>query len=112
VRSYSAWSYSLPFPYFHFVNIPTVCDESSFEFFNAELNTFRKGLEKFVGKPITDDDLACAIKVHNENRQKVRALYEFRKADPPFVSGTELTMVLTVGSSLPIEEANALFDQV
>ena len=112
VRSYSAWSYSLPFPYFHFVNIPTVCDESSFEFFNAELNTFRKGLEKFVGKPITDDDLARAIKVHNENRQKVRALYEFRKADPPFVSGTELTMVLTVGSSLPIEEANALFDQV
>jgi bcr-type benzoyl-CoA reductase subunit C len=112
VRSYSVWSYSLPFPYFHFVNIPTVCDESSFEFFNAELNTFRKSLGKFVGRPITDEDLAKAIRVHNENRDKVRALYEFRKADPPLISGTELTMVLTVGSSLPIDEANALFDQV
>ena len=112
VRSYSAWTYSLPYSYFHFVNIPTVCDESSFEFFNAELNTFRRSLEKFSGKAITDDDLAKAIRVHNENRDKVKALYEFRKADPPLISGTELTMVLTVGSSLPIVEANALFDQV
>jgi bcr-type benzoyl-CoA reductase subunit C len=112
VRSYSAWSYSLPYSYFHFVNIPSVCIESSFEFFGAELNDFRKSLEKFVGRAITDDDLARAIRVHNENRDKVRALYEFRKADPPFISGTELTMMLTVGSSLPIGEANILFDQV
>ena len=112
VRSYSVWSYSLPYSYFHFVNIPTVCDESSFEFFSAELNTFRRGLEKFSGKAITDEALAEAIQVHNENRDKVKALYEFRKADPPLISGTELTMVLTVGSSLPIGEANALFDQV
>jgi benzoyl-CoA reductase subunit C len=111
VRSYSVWSYFLPFPYFHFVNIPTVCDESSFEFFNAELNTFRKSLGEFIRRPITDEDLARAIRVHNENRDKVKALYEFRKGDPPLISGTELTMVLTVGSSLPIDEANALFDQ-
>jgi benzoyl-CoA reductase subunit C len=112
VRSFSAWSYALPYSYFHFINIPTVCEESSFEFFNAELNTFRTSLGKFVGKPVTDDDLARAIRVRNENRQKARALYELRKADSPLLSGTELTMVLTVGSSLPIEEANALFDQV
>ena len=112
VRSYSAWSYSLPFPYFHFVNVPTICAESSLEFFNAELNSFRKSLEKFVGKEITDGDLKVAIRVHNENREKVRALYEFRKGDPPLISGTELIKVLTVGSSLPVHEANVLFDQV
>jgi bcr-type benzoyl-CoA reductase subunit C len=112
VRSYSAWTYSLPYSYFHFVNIPTVCDESSFEFFSAELNTFGKSLGKFAGKEITNDDLARAIQVYNASRDKVRALYEFRKADPPLLSGTELTMVLTVGSSLPVHEANALFDQV
>jgi benzoyl-CoA reductase subunit C len=112
VRSYSAWSYALPYSYFHFVNIPTVCVESSFEFFGAELNTFRKSLEKFSGKAITDEDLAQAIRIYNENRDKVRALYEFRKADPPLISGKELTMVLTVGSSLPIGESNTLLDQV
>ena len=112
VRSYSSWSYSLPYSYFHFVNTPTVCVESSFEFFNAELNTFRNSLEKFAGKEITDEDLAQAIRIYNENRDKVRALYEFRKADPPLISGTELTKLLIVGSSLPIAEANALFEQV
>jgi bzd-type benzoyl-CoA reductase N subunit len=112
VRSFSAWTYALPYSYFHFVNIPTVCEESSFEFFGAEINTFRKSLEKFVGRTITDDQLVKAIRVHNENRDKVKALYEFRKADPPLISGTELMRVLTVGSSLPVEEANGLFDQV
>jgi bcr-type benzoyl-CoA reductase subunit C len=112
VRSYSAWSYSLPYSYFHFINIPTVCGESSSEFFDAELNTFRKSLEKFAGKAITDDDLAKTIRTYNENRDKVRALYEFRKADPPLISGSDLTMVLTAGSSLPIGEFNTLLDQV
>jgi bcr-type benzoyl-CoA reductase subunit C len=112
VRSYSAWSYSLPYSYFHFINIPTVCGESSSEFFDAELNTFRKSLEKFAGEAITDDDLAKTIRTYNGNRDKVRALYEFRKADPPLISGTDLTMVLTAGSSLPIGEFNTLLDQV
>ena len=111
VRSYSAWSYSLPYSYFHFINIPTVCGESSSEFFDAELNTFRRSLEKFAGKAITNDDLARTIRIYNENRDKIRALYEFRKADPPLISGTELTMALTVGSSLPIGEFNTLLDQ-
>ena len=112
VRSYSAWSYSLPFSYFHFVNIPSVCDESSFEFFNAELGTFRKSLEKVTGRTITDADLAQAIRLYNEYRDKIIALYDLRKADPPLVSGIEVSKVLTVGSSLPIDEANRLLDEV
>ncbi|NWG01820.1 MAG: 2-hydroxyacyl-CoA dehydratase [Syntrophaceae bacterium] len=112
VRSYSAWSYSLPYSYFHFLNIPTVCVESSFEFFNAELNTFRRSLEKFVGRTITDHDLVQAIRIYNETRDRVRALYNLRKIDPPLLSGKELTMALTVGSSLPVDEFNALLDQV
>ena len=111
-RSYSTWTYSLDLPFSHFINIPSVVKESSFEFFNAELNTFRKALETFVGKEITDDDIAEAIHLYNENRDKAKELYEFRKSDPPMISGTELTKVLTVGSSLPISESNALFDEV
>ena len=112
VRSYSVWSYSLKLPYFHFINIPSVCNESAFEFFNAEVGTFKKTLEAFIGKGITDKDLAEAIRLHNENRDKARSLYDLRKSDPPLISGTEVTMVLTAGSSLPIIESNALFDEV
>jgi benzoyl-CoA reductase subunit C len=112
VRSYSVWNYSLDLPYFHFVNIPSVVKDSSFEFFRDELNAYRRSLEKFTGKPVADANLSVAIKVHNQNRTKVRALYEFRKADPPILSGTELTETLIVAASLPIEESNALLAEV
>jgi benzoyl-CoA reductase/2-hydroxyglutaryl-CoA dehydratase subunit BcrC/BadD/HgdB len=112
VRSYSTWNYSLNLPYFHFVNTPSVVKESSFDFFEEEIKTYQRSLEKFTGKPITDADLSKAIRLHNENRKKARALYDFKKSDPPMISGVELTQVLTVGSSLPVTESNALFDEV
>ena len=112
VRSYPVWQYSLELPYFHFLNTPTVCDPSSFEFFNEELKHYKRILEEFIGREITNEDLSEAIYKHNENRDKARTLYEFRKQDPPLISGTELIMVLTAGSAVPIDEANALFDEV
>ncbi|MBL7212941.1 MAG: 2-hydroxyacyl-CoA dehydratase [Desulfobacteraceae bacterium] len=112
VRGYSAWNYSLDLPYSYFLNIPSVVKESSFEFFNAELNNYRRGLERFVGKEISDDDIAGAIRLHNNNREKAKALYEFTKPEVPLISGTELRKVLAVGLSLPISESNQLFDEV
>jgi benzoyl-CoA reductase subunit C len=112
VRSYSTWNFALNLRYFHFVNTPSVVKESSFEFFEEELKTYTKSLEKFTGKTVTDADLAKAIRLHNENRNKARALYDFKKSDPPMISGVELTKVLIVGSSLPVTEGNALFDEV
>ena len=111
-RSFSTFSYSLDYPYFHFVNIPSVVKEHSFEFFSAELEQFKKSLEEFTGKEITQDALQEAISLHNGNRDRAKAIYEYRKSDPPLISGTELTMTLTAASSLPIGEANALFDEV
>jgi benzoyl-CoA reductase subunit C len=109
-RSYSTWSYSLDLPYSHFINIPSVVKEHSFEFFGEEIKSFRTSLERFMDKDITDDDLNKAIQSHNAYRDKVSNLYNFRKSDPPLVSGVEAMKILTVGSSLPIEEANQLMD--
>jgi len=111
-RSYSTWDYSLDLPYFHFVNIPSVVREASFEFFSAELETFKRTLEGFTKKEITDDALEEAIGQYNSCREKVRALYEFRKPDPPRISGVELGKVLIAVSSIPVGEANLLLDQV
>ena len=111
-RSYSTWAYSLDLPYSHFLNIPSVVKESSFEFFIEELNTCKKGLEKFTGNEISVDALEEAIRLHNANREKVRAVYDLRKMDPPLISGVELSKVLTVTGSLPIGEANDLLDEI
>ena len=109
-RTYSVWRYSLGLPYSHFINVPHTLSESSMEFFEAELNTFRKSLGRFARKEISDSELTKTIDSYNKNRDKAKALYELRKSDPPLISGTEIIKILTVGMSLPVEESNELFD--
>ncbi len=111
-RTYSTWRYTLGLPYSHFVNVPHTVGGASVEFFTDELNTFRKSLGRFVKREISDSDLTTAIQQYNENRDKAKALYEFRKSDPPLISGTEMSKVLTVAMGLPVNEANDLFDEV
>ncbi len=111
-RTYSVWRYSLDLPYSHFINLPHTVRGPSMDFFRAELETFRKSLERFAKKEISDGELTKEIDLYNKNRDKARALYELRKSDPPLISGTELTKILTVGMSLPVAESNELFDNV
>lgn len=111
-RSYSTISYSLGLPYSHFINIPHTTRDISKEFFKAELGTFKKSLGRFAGKEISDESLVQAIKLHNENKARVRKLYQFRKSDPPLISGTEVTKVLVAAMGLPVVEANELLDGV
>jgi len=111
-RTYSVWRYSLGLPYSHFINLPHTVRGPSMEFFQNELQTFRKSLGRFAGQEITDEALAEAIDLYNANRDKAKALYGLRKCDPPLARGTEILKILTVGMSLPVEEANELFDEV
>jgi benzoyl-CoA reductase subunit C len=111
-RTYDIWKYTLGLPYSHFINMPHGADDSSLEFFKAILNTFRKSLGGFAGGEISDDSLAGAVKIYNESRAKLRELAEFRKSDPPLISGTELTKVLVTVMSIPVEESINLLDSV
>ncbi len=111
-RSYSTIRYALGLPYSHFVNIPHSTKDISVEFLRAELDMFRKSLGRFAGKEITDESLHRAIQLHNENRSRVRELYELRKSEPPPISGTEITRALVAAMSLPPEESSHLLDSI
>jgi benzoyl-CoA reductase subunit C len=111
-RTYDVWKYTLGLSYSHFINMPHSDDESSLEFYKTILNTFRKSLGKFAGREISDQSLAQAIKLHNENRARVRELAGLRKSDPPLISGEELVRVLVAIMSIPVEESIGLLDNV
>ncbi len=111
-RTYDIWKYNLKLPYAHFINMPHGTDDASLDFYQDVLNTFRKSLGKFAGKEISNQALAEAIKLHNQNRAKVKELYELRKASPPLVSGEELTKVLIAVMSLPVEESIKMLGEV
>jgi benzoyl-CoA reductase subunit C len=111
-RTYDIWKATLNLPYTHLLNMPHCTDASSMTFFKEILNTFKTSLGKFAGKEITDTALTEAVKVHNENRSRVRALLELRKQQPALISGTEMTKILVASISLPVDESNKLLSDV
>ncbi|MFO7773304.1 MAG: 2-hydroxyacyl-CoA dehydratase family protein [Dehalococcoidia bacterium] len=111
-RTYDIWKYTLNLPYSHFINMPHGADGPSLDFYKAELNTFRRSLSRFAGREISDQHLGEAIGLYNQNRARVRDLYELRKTTPPLISGTELAKLLVVAVSVPVSEATELIDGV
>ena len=111
-KTFDIWSYTLNFPYSHLLNVPHKSDESSAHFFKAELNVFRKSLEQFIGREISDESISEAVQLHNQNRTLIRELYELRKESPPLISGSEMTRVLVASMSIPVEECNELLRSV
>jgi len=112
VKLYDLWIHNIEHAYAHFVNVPHTLSPASIEFFEAELNTFKISLERYTGREITLGELRRSIKLHNEQRTLVQKLYEFRKEDPPPMSGVEMTKVLLAAMSLPVNEANELLESI
>ncbi len=110
--TYNVWKNTLNLPYSHLINMPHSTDGPSLKFYKALLNTFRTSLSKFTGKEISDQSLNQAISLYNQNRAKVRELYELRKASPPLISGAEVAKLLIASVSMPVEEATLLIDSV
>ena len=108
VKLYEIWTYNIKHTYAHFVNVPHTLSPASFEFFETELGTFKRSLERFSGHEVTAEMLSRSIQLHNEQRALVRKLYELRKQDPPLLSGTEMTKVIVAVMSTPVTEANEL----
>jgi len=111
-RTNDVWRDNLKLSYWHFINFPHVTDDPSIEFTKEILRLFIKSLEDFTGKKISDEAIVQAIKLHNENRQLMRNLYDFRKSNPPLISGVEMMKVLVAAMSLPVEESSALIKSV
>lgn len=111
-RTYDVWKYTLGLPYSHLINMPHGTDEPSLDFYQAELNTFRRSLGRFAGREISDQSLTQAIRLYNQNRAKVRELYELRKTSPPLISGAEVAKLLVAGVSIPVAEATELINSV
>jgi benzoyl-CoA reductase/2-hydroxyglutaryl-CoA dehydratase subunit BcrC/BadD/HgdB len=110
VKLYEIWTYDIKHTYAHFVNVPHTLSPASLEFFEAELVTFKRSLERFSEREVTAEALSRSIQLHNEQRALVRKLYDLRKQDPPLLSGAEMTKVIVAVMSTPVTEANELLE--
>jgi benzoyl-CoA reductase subunit C len=99
-QAYTSWdlhidkefSYYLPMP--HHIQSPRATP-----FLRDELETFKKAVEEWTGKTITDEDLDRGIEICNESRRLLRQVYEMRKKDQLPISGLE-AMYMVVSSQM------------
>jgi benzoyl-CoA reductase subunit C len=111
-RTAHIWDVAVKTPYSHFIDIPHTNRENSRERLKELLIDFQKSLESFTGREMSVNKLKESIKKHNEQRRLVRELYDLKKPDPPLISGTETLRVMKALMSLPVEEGNALLQEV
>ncbi|MDO8637497.1 MAG: 2-hydroxyacyl-CoA dehydratase [Dehalococcoidia bacterium] len=95
MQAYRSWTIHIPITFHHFVGMPALVGKASAgDFLLAELKAFKKALEGWLGKTITDADLDKGIEIMNTNRHLLRQIYDLRKPAPPKVTGTEATAMV------------------
>ncbi len=106
------WWDRLPVSFKHYIAMPSQLDEpSAKDLMYSELTAFKRYIEDWTGKAITEKDLDHAIEVYNTNRTLMRQVYELRRLDNPVVSGMEAMEMVLTSQIIDKEEHNKLLKE-
>jgi benzoyl-CoA reductase subunit C len=103
------WQMLFKDKYVRYLDVPqNYQDDVGGRFYVQEMQVLREDLGRLAGREITDADLNASIRVYNDNRDAVRALYAYRAAKPWQAPTSEVYLLLRAGMVLPVEEHTAL----
>jgi benzoyl-CoA reductase subunit C len=106
------WRSYLKYKCSFYLDVPHTAHAPAIEFFKGQLNYFKQVLEETGGKKIEDAKIKEMITLYNKQRRLVHELYGLRKADPSPISGTEVLQVIVALMSMPVDEGNAMLEEV
>ena len=111
-QAFTSWRIHIPVEYNYYLYMPHgVQTPRAYPYLRGELEDFKKSLEEWTGRTITNDDLDRAIEVYNTNRRLMRQVYELRKRNNPPITGLEaMEMVLSSQVTDKEEHDRALKD--
>lgn len=111
-KIYDLWRHCTTIPRTYFINTPHSITENALKFFCKELKRFKEWLMNSFRTEISEENLKNAIETFNENRRLLRQLYELRKPNPPFVSGSEALEIVLSSMMIPKNEHNKLLHEL
>ncbi len=106
------WEHELKLPFHHYIDMPHVVRENSFEQFKEKLIMFQKAMEAYTGRALDRERIQQEIRVHNRQRALVRKLYDLRKENPPLLSGAENLEIMIALMCMPIEEGSIMLEEI
>lgn len=102
-----------PPPYLDVVYLPGMLTHPVFESFLIQnLRNLKASLEKFSGRPVSDDALRESIELYNRNRNLLRELYDLRRENPSLIKAKEMAAVVQSSMLMPKEEHNRMLEKL
>jgi benzoyl-CoA reductase subunit C len=112
-QAYTSWIKHKPVEFEKFLCMPhKVQSPHAYEFLSEELIVFKKEIEQWTGKKITDKDLENAIKIYNENRRLMKQLYDLRKRDNPPITGEDVMEIVIAMQMMDKAEHNKMLKEI
>jgi len=99
-QTFTSWDLHIPVDFKYYLPHPmSVQSPQAVPYLIEELKEFKKAVEEWIGKEITDKDLKRGIEIMNNNRRLLQQVYELRKKPNPPLTGLE-AMLMVVSSQM------------
>ena len=99
-QAFTSWDLHIPLDFKYYLPHPMhVQSPHAVPYLTEELILFKKAVEEWTGKQITEEDLKRGIEIMNANRRLLQQVYELRKKPNPPLTGLE-AMLMVVSSQM------------
>jgi benzoyl-CoA reductase subunit C len=103
-QAFTSWDLHIPVDFSYYLPHPMhVQSPHAVTYLTEELKEFKKAIEEWTGKTITNDDIKRGIEIMNKNRRLLQEVYELRKGPNPPLTGLE-AMIMVVSSQMTDKE--------
>ena len=112
-QSFASWKNHVPVDFAYYMCFPSkVQTEHARPYLKGEFEKFKKSLEEWTGKTITDEKLKESAELYNENRQLMHEVYDLRKGPNPQVTGLEAMVMVASSFFVDKKDHNAELKRV
>ena len=103
------WRLEFPGKLARYLDVPQNFDrELGGSFYRREMEELSRDLEARGAAPLGAESLRRSLAVYNENRRRVKSLYDLRRTAPWKVPTSELYLIMRAGLVLPVESFNEM----
>lgn len=91
---------------------PVRIDDASIQYFAEQIRQFAGVMKETGGVNFTEADLCREIRHYNETRGLLRRLYQIRKTDNTFLTGSDTVALVTAGLIMDRQEYRRLLEAI
>jgi len=112
-QAYTSWDLHIPVDFKYYLPHPMhVQSPHAIPYLTEELIQFKKAVEEWTGKQITEEDLKRGIEIMNNNRRLLQQVYELRKKPNPPLTGFEAMLMVVSSQMVDKREHNKALEEL